>query len=352
MLAVVGGLALVTPSAAYADRVVLMSVGGEAPEELRDDVADALQVAIGAAGHASATETGAATDAPPPTTAAEMRAVADVHQAMYVVYAAVAPLRGGYALHLRVGYAPETRLEELHVEVAADGQASRLADVLTAMLRPAGVGDDAVRLTEVTIADLPTAAPDPVADPGPSDAEREAREEFLRREEEREAQERLAEEQRWENRERYGQRKPMMLSVGVDLRPILSHPSGRTGGVLGGLSARLGHALSFLPGLEIRGVFDLVTGATSGFALGGGAVFLASLFDETPVFIGGGLELGLFQALSGNRVPAFMIRGGVVAAFRPFENVYFEASLPELQVLTSNEGVITLGVSVRGGFRF
>jgi len=142
-----------------------------------------------------------------------------------------------------------------------------------------------------------------------------------------------------------------MASVGLDLRPLVSHDPDRTGGVLGGVSLRIGHRLG-PPELELRGAFDIVSGAASGFTIAGGAVYLHSPLKNNPLFVGGGLEVGMYQSVTGNRVPSFMARVAPVAAYRIADQIYVEAALPELQILTANGGAVSLGVSVRAGARF
>ncbi len=340
-------------------RVVLLRPAGEIPEERIDAVEDQVSEAITAAGFEPTTEGIGTPDGAPPTTANEMRAIAELQRAEYVVFVRVTPGDHFATMLVRVGYAPAERVEEIELTIS-DGShgRQRLVDVLRAMLRPDGVGADAERLVEESHGDMELDAAERTEQTGETDEERARREaeEAARREAaDREAARRLQEqrdaEARFAGREQYGSRAPILFEGGVDVRALLSHDDTRTGGVLGGLSLRLGYALPGVTGLEIRGFFDLVTGATQGFALGGGAAFLVSPW-EYPVFLGGTVEAGYFQGLSGNRVPSFLVRVGGLAVWRFTDDLYLEASLPEFQVLTANSGVLSLGVSVRLGFRF
>jgi len=356
-------------STVRAERVVLLPPRGEAPQERLDAIEEAIAAAIAAVGHGRVTESGVSLDSEPPSTANEMRAIAEMQNAQYLVVTRVTLQSGGYVLFLRVGYAPAGRVEELQVEVQDADQAARLRLVMAAILRPDGLGEDAVRLTEGS-------GTEPVSDEEArrrqeEEAQRAAAEAQRRQEEEARQRgevearerERLEEarrrrQQEWAERERYGQRAPWMFSVGLDLRPLIAHREiiidgqDRGGGVLGGFSLRLGHSFGGLPGFELRGAFDIVTGASSGFVLAGGAVYLASPFRNAPVFIGGGIETGLFQFLSGNTVPSFMVRASPVIVWRATDNIYVEGALPELMLLTANGGAASLGLSVRAGLRF
>ena len=196
-------------SAGAADRVVLVRPTG-ADETRLDDLEDILAQAIQAAGHSAVTErAGVDPNAPPPTTGNEMRAVADLQNAAYVVATELHdPTASTYHLRVRVGYAPESRLEAIDVAVPVTAELPRLIDVLRSMLRPEGLGDEALRLTQDSATseasdsegDAETQA-NPEADvQAQADAEAEA----LRLERERQEAEQ-AEAEAWRTRERYAQ---------------------------------------------------------------------------------------------------------------------------------------------------
>jgi hypothetical protein len=353
---------LLLPAAAAADRVVLLPPTGTASEERLDHVEEALSAAIRAAGHETLTEgtVVAGRDAPPPETANEMTAIAEMQDAQWVVVTRMTDLEGRYELVLRVGYAPQMRIEELQVTVSNAGEAERLTDVLRSMLRPEGVGDDAVRLTEEDAApgDDGSAAEDAARREEEErlrgEQEERSRADFERRERELAEEAERREQEAWDNRERYGARegRVWLIQASADMRAIIAVDSDRDGGLLTGLSARIGRAFEGVPGLELRGAFDVVTGATSGFAVAGGAVYYTSPFTDLPVFIGGTVELGMFQALTGNRVPSFLVRVSPAVAWRVADNIYLEGVFPEFQYLSANGGVGTLGLGVRVGTRF
>ena len=352
---------------ARADRVVLLPPSGTAEVETLDEIEERLAGAIVAVGHEAVTDSAAVgPDAPPPPeTANEMKAVAEMQNAGWVVVPRVTPLPGQYRLHLRVGQAAGPRVEEIEVIVLQANEEERLRDVLGAMLRPEGLGDDAVRLTEPQ--DGPTVQPPPDDEEARRreeeerarlEAEERARQEFEEREAQRRAEEERRAEEAWEARERYGDRGPWMFNVGLDLRPVIAHQEvivegeDRGGGVLGGVSIRGGRSFEGLRGFELRVAADFTTGASSGFGLAAGAVYLFAPFEDTPVFIGAGVEAGWFQFTTGNSVASFMGRVAPVVVWRATEGLYFEAALPELMLLTANGGVGTLGLSIRGGTRF
>lgn len=344
---------------AHADRVVLLPPYGDDDQERLDDLEETLAAAILASGHTALTERSTPEDAAPPETANEMRAIAEMQQAQYLVVARVSSfMHDSYRIAFRVGYAPQGRVEELEALVYTANQADRLREILIAMLRPEGVGEDAARLTEDPAAPGTTGNAEEEArrraeeEARRREEEERARAEFQAREEARRRAEEEAEEREWDEREQYGVEKQWMLSGGFDFRPIIAYDNARDGGILWGFSIRGGRSFAEVPGFEIRAAIDLVLGASNGFAIAGGAAYLFSPFTDIPLHFGLSVELGLFQALSGNRVPSFMFRGAPTVAWRVTDQFYLEAAVFEIQVYSAHGGVATLGGSARAGFRF
>ena len=354
-IGVIGGLA--DPSQARADRVVLIrpttpDEGFEIESRL-DDLEDVLAQAIQANGHAALTEQGNVDpNAPPPTTANQLKAVADLQNALFVVTAELhSRTASTYRVRVRVGYAPESRLEEIDVLVPDNAELPRLIDVLGSMLRPEGLGDDAVRLAQEP--EIPSENQEPPTEPETTSETEDdvAAREAAAAEEARRLQDEANAEEAWQGRERYAQPGSWMVSAGVDIRPLVAFPSDRSGGVLGSLSLRGGRSFSGLDGFEVRAVLDLTIGAQSGFAIGPGAVYMWSPFSGVPIHLGASVELGLAQALTGNRVPQFFARIAPIGAWRLIDQFFLEATLLEVQVLSANGGALTLGASVRAALQ-
>jgi hypothetical protein len=349
-------LALALPAVASADPVILFPPTGEENEEFVDHVEEALADALIALGHQPMNES-LAISAPPPGTGNEMRAVAEMERASWVIIPTVDGTASIYRLHLRVGQATDGRVEELEVTVVGAGEAERLRDVLGAMLRPEGVGDDAVRLTEEPDDAAAEAARAEEEARRLREEEEErareaaAREEFEARERERAEDAERRQRQTWEDREQYGQRSTRwMLSAGVDVRPIVAAPAGATGGFIWGLSARLGYTIEDVDGLEIRAAIDGFGGSSSGFAIGAGAAYLHSFFQDFPLFLGLSVELGLFQPLTGNNSASFMLRAAPTVTWRVTSELHLEAAVAEVMYLSV--GAATVGGALRVAYRF
>ena len=360
-------LALAAAQTARADRVVLEPPNGTAVQERLDEVADALGVAIRAAGHevVPVPPLGPGLPAAPlPTTADEVRNIARQQAAQYVMTATVTPMPGQYRLLLRVGYAPIGRVEELEVNVVEAEEPVRLADIVRSMVRPEGLGDDAVRLAagdaeaEARIeAERQRLAAEERARREEEERARAAREEaqrreLLERERQRTAEREAREREAWANRERYGVGpRPWIVLAGLDVRSLLAHPSERSGGFFGGVELRGGYAIPGVPGLEARAGIDVIFGAISAFTVTVGGVFLASPFSQ-PIFIGGGGDLGLFVGTTGARAVGFTARGGPMISWRGGPRFYVEGTVPELTYITASGGALAIGLSARAGVRF
>lgn len=368
-------LASLITSTALADRVLVLRPAGPASQEALDDFEDAVASAVRSIGHETLSETshGGVQAEEAPRSPNEMRAVAELEGAQWVIFAHVTTLRQDvHQVLFRVGYAPEERVEELNATVYRDDRDERLAAIFAALLRAEGLGDDDVRLTTGYLEQRASrqrgasgsddgATTDSVGDEVDAEGQAQsAREAFERRERERKANADRDAALAWENRERYGEHGGRWIVLGgLDLRPIIAHPArggagaDTAGGVLAAVSGRVGYAMpEWIRGLELRGGLDLVTGASSGLGLGAGAAYLHSFFDDLPVFIGGSAEIGMYAPFTGGRTPFFMVRLSPTGAWRPTENFWLEASLPEFMALIGDGGAATLGLTVRAGFRF
>ena len=368
------------PSLARADRVVLYPVGGSAPDHRIEEIEERLGSVIRALGHEVLAAPGGLSGGERPSTAAQMSGVATAAGATYVVAADVTPMRGQYQLHIMVGYTIAERMEELVVVVVEAEEEARLRDVLAAMLRPQGLGDDAMRLTGV---EDPDAAAQREAEEAArreeeerqraeAEAARAAEEEAARRaEEERAAEEaRRAEEERaaherdaWERRPQYASDGLWAIiagveggyAVGLSPRTVMVGTEQRTiggGGGIGLVQLRVGRAIEGTNGLELRAGADIVFGALNGgLDVVVGATYQFSPFVE-PIYIGAIVDLGLSFAFGGPRDVGFVVRAGAVATWRATEHFYLELALPELGVVTNGSGAFVLGAALRAQYRF
>jgi hypothetical protein len=371
-------LALAAPTAARADDVALLPVDGRADEARLEQVERLAGEILTEQGHRLVPPSESSVPRPP--TSAQMAAIAEGSGALYVVAAEVEPLRAQYRLHVHVYYRPAGRMEELVATVLEAEERERLSDILSAMVRRQGLGEDALRLTGEP-ADPDADAEARAREAREAEEARRQREEEERREAEeaarREAEERRrleeareaeeaarreAEERRrqrerevWEARPRYGAEAPWMAQVVVGGRyaaALGDLPTGaQGGGGLFDLGVRLGRTFEGLEGFELRGGLDFRTGAFTALGVHVGAAWLGSFFVE-PIYIGLGGEIGAIFTLTGARDVGFSGQLSALFAWRPTERFYLEASLPELGVVTPGTGAVTIGASVRAGFRF
>lgn len=355
---------LLSASVAHADRVVVLRATGDAATLDLERIEDQVHEAIRSLSHEAITEGGGMdTQAEAlPETANDMRAIAELRGAEWVVVPIVHDHGDQkYWITLRAGYAAETRVEELDAEVYRVRERERLSALLQAMLRPEGIGEDGLALagedTEGRAAQGDADAQRQLEEE--ERARREAEEAARREQEARDAEEaaRLEAEEAarleaeaYENRDRYGNADGLtMISVGVDLRPIVA--SGRDGGMFGTVGIRVGRGFQSVNGLELRGGVDIGFGQVSAFAVYLGGAYLFSPWT-TPLHLGATLEVGLFYNTSGNRDPAFMGRVSALMAWNFKGAWYLEASLPELMYLSSASGALSIGVGLRLARRF
>ncbi|MBX3269774.1 MAG: hypothetical protein KF729_05915 [Sandaracinaceae bacterium] len=363
------------PALAAAQPVALLPLGGSAAQERLEAVEQRIADQLRAQGLRLAPPAASARVDHPPTSA-QLEAIAEQARATYVVTGEVEAMRGQYRLHLHVYYRPGARLEELLVVVLESDESARLADILRSMVRPDGLGDDALRLTgdedpdararreaeEAARREADEAARREAEEAARLEAEAAARreaEEAARRAEDEAA--RAAEEaarrerEAWAGRAPYGGDGDWMLQLGVGGRYFgtlgVLPASAQGGGGLFDAALRLGRSFREVEGFELRGGLELTTGAFSGMAIHVGAAWLGSPIVE-PVFIGAAAELGVLFTFTGARDAGFSARVSAVIAWRPVEHFYLEASLPELGYVSPGAGALTIGASVRAGYRF
>ncbi|MEM7449347.1 MAG: hypothetical protein AAF355_14030 [Myxococcota bacterium] len=346
---------LSAPAEVRADAVLLLRpIGapvaddGSATRSEIDDVEDAIADAVLAEGHRAQTEFGAAASADAqaaPSTANEMRAIAELQHVAWVVQPEVVRYDAAeYRLRIKVFMLRDLRIEEALVTIVRAREAADLGELMRHALSDEGIGDfdlDAARRARQ--AEFQQQQEEEARAQAAAEAQRER---------ERKAQatedKRLARQQR----ERYdGSTGRRMIQLGFGARGLLTHDSDGTGGTLYSTEGRFGYVIESVPGLELRAGLDAVGGSVGGMALHGGAAYLASPFTRTPIHFGGSLEIGWFQGFTGNKRAAFMLRTGGLLAFRLTDQLYLEASAPEL-TLFSRGTAIAVGASARLGYRF
>ncbi len=363
-----------TPGVALAEQVELFPVGGTAEGSTLTMAQSHIRQAIVALGHTLVDGSGTR-----PTTAAEFTAAAASTRSVYVVLADIEPHPGHYGLHVWVGSVDANRVEELFVDVLLEDEDSRLHDVLGSMLRPQGLGEDALRLSaEETDAErarrlaAEAAARQAELDrQHQAEADAAAAAEAQRRADEAERA-RLADEERqrreqadrdaaqsaqqaWDHRPLYGAGGAWMIQLGGAGGGAVQYgahnPHVPDAGALGLVQLRLGRAIDGTGGLELRAGADVFFGLGAGLDLVVGATYQLTPTTE-PIHLGVIAELGLSIAFQGPRDVGFLLRAGAVASWNPTGGLYFELALPELGVMTNGSGALVFGASLRVGYRF
>lgn len=333
---------------ARAEPVVVLPARGTLPVEDLVAFEERTFDAVEAAGHAAFGERGAlqAPEASRPETANELRAVAEMQGATYAVDPAFHPAdRGRVRVLFRVGYAPETRVEELEIEVPGDAPEPMMREAIALLLRPEGAGPEAAdRLAEAEAARRAALAE---AARREAEAAREAREAAAAAE--REAQEAAEEAARPGP---YGEGRSWMLGAGLAARPIIAKPANALGGTVGSVDLVGGYAFEGVPGLEARASAELWFGDAGAFALTVGAVYLFQPFGDLPLFVGPGVDVGWAQHTTGSHSASLLLRAKPVVAWRLSESLQLEAVLPEIQYLSADGGSALLGFGARLGARF
>lgn len=331
------------PSLASADKVAVLPIAGEATQERRDAIEDAVMSAARGAGHEALFSPIGAGNVRP-STSSEFLSTAQAQSAAYVVSAEVPIVfPAQYRLRLVVFTVASRRIEEFDANIPFEEEASRLLTILTAMLRPDGLGEDAATLlapsepTEPTEPTVPPNVPPAATTPAPTPIQT--------------TNEAPAAETPFE---RYGEAESpvWLVQLGAFAESALFRdPRSKGTPWLGGIQARVGRTFTAVPGLEARAGLDLYWGGANAMALTVGAAYFFSPFDY-PVFIGPEAALGWQQFLSGSRDAAFVFKAGAVATWRATGQLYVEASLPIFEASSAGTGLLSMGLAARVGYRF
>ena len=359
------GAAAAAPSVAdaQAQRVVLLPATGSVPLEDRDTIEDRLASAVRGLGFEVLSEGGAlqVQEQALPETANDMRAVAELQGARWALLPIVHDADAqAYWLTLRVGYAPDTRVEELDAEVRRANEDARLSALLAAILRPEGLGEEGSLLAGQDTEGRALEG-DQAAVAARADDEERAREEAAEQERQAAAEAEAARETEqaeqaavdaYANRDRYGVADgSSLVSVGLGARSLVKVGDGGSGGALGTLELRYGRGLAALPGLELRAGLDLLFGAVGGFDVHVGAAYFVSVFSF-PLHLGAVVEGGLFMPVTGQRRPGGMVRASLLAAYNVGGGWYAELSAPGFTWISNGGGAMALGASAHLGLRF
>lgn len=315
---------LVQSSIARADQVVYLPTKGEGSTADLEGIDAALERTLGELGHQSAkSETREF-----PTTSAERDALAGRYQAQWIVEGYVGRSDDKrYRLRLQASYTPADRIEEIEVDVERKQESARLKEVLAAMLRPEGLGDEALRLSQESTKSKEGKAEERAE--GQKDAAPDA-------------SERALSAHHW------------ITAIRGSGHGILTRDTQNNGeSALGGSCLQLQYAPPPLPRLRLGLSFGFFGGATTALGYSANVAYLiGELGSSSRWHWGVTADLGVFQGLSGSRNVAFMARTGPLLVWSPNDRFEIQIVPPELLVLSSGGGVLALGGSLGLGWRF
>lgn len=362
-VAVCVALCAATPSTAHAERVLVLrpdpaiGSGRQADADLLARAEGATIAALVSMSHEPIRDESSA-----PATDLEITTRGADRGAAFVVRIRPTPTQAGYVAHVTVFDVRTGTSREASGEIVPLREVGQLVALMTPLMvteaggsEPATAADPGADADTGADSDADTDSDaDPEADSDPDETGgggvSEAQGAWGERERERQE---TAQREAWENRERYGVPKPILIQGGLSMRPILNGPDALGSSVLGAVELRFGYGLPSTPGLEFRGSLEGVFGAVSGFSLMGGAVYLFSPFIDAPVHFGPSLEIGWLQGFADGFTQAFFaIRAAHVVSWRFGGDWYLEGAIPELGVLAANGAAVTLGLSARVGHRF
>ena len=313
---------------AYGARVALVPFGGEADPALVRQAETLARDALGERRDAMATADEVTRSArrlglalPLSTTDQHLR-LGRALAVEYVLAGRVTPLAGQYNLALTVYQVSDGRTEVLEQVIVAGGSEDVVPRMLERLLRPGGLGEE----------------PDPAQQQQLEQRQQEEqrRQEELRRQEEQREQEeqrqqeeqrRLQEQRRQEEERRrhpptppqpllsYTPDSPLGLRAGLGLGFLLGEKPTNRGPAIAIFRAQGAYTLLYKFGLEARAGLDIAFGTTGYFSVLVGGGMTPPVIRGVPLYVGGGVDLGLFVNTSGARNAFFQLRPSARAVY-------------------------------------
>lgn len=270
-------------------------------------------------------------------TSDQLRAAGRSSTADWVSYGRVAVHGATYRLELEVCQVDTGRVESLNREVEAPKAADQIAEMLTLMLRPEGVGN----------ADIPwLAAPAPTAPPPankPPPTEVKVHPPTAAK----------PPPPAPEVRHPYAEKHPLALGIPITLLGAIRRSSGASGSATSlHVGVELAYALDALPGLELRGAAQGSAAGPGSAFVDAGARYMFGLLPTKRLYVGPELRLGLFGTLGGDRTTRFLLHNAAVVALGLGERIQIEAAGDLLFAPGGQAALILGGGSLRGLFRF
>ena len=309
---------------AYGARVALVPFGGEADPALVRQAETLVREALGDRRDAIATADEVTRSvrtlslALPLSTTDQHLRLGRALGVEYVVAGRVTPLAGQYNLALTVYQVSDGRTEVLEQVVVASDSEDVVPRMLERLLRPGGLGEE----------------PDPGQEEQRRLEEQRRVEELRRQEEQREQEEQRQQEEqrRLEQQRREEQRRqhppapprpllsytpdsPLGLRGGLGLGFLLGEKPTNRGPAIAIVRAQAAYMLLYKFGVEARAGIDVAFGTTGYFSLLVGGGMTPPVIRGVPLYLGGGVDLGLFVNTSGAREAFFQLRPSARAVY-------------------------------------
>lgn len=228
-----------------------------------------------------------------------------------------------YRVELEAYEIDSGRLESLAREVVPDSAPEEIAEMIAFLVRPGGIGPNAVfpwagmgpRKPKPKPKPPPPPPPPKPAAPPPPPAPKHV----------------------------YAENRPLALGASVGITNALSRPDTARGPSWAmPIGATLGYAFAEVPGLEARGVFTSQVIGPKALEISAGARYAIPIVPQIRLFVGPEVLLGTHVAIGADKTARFLAHGAAFAALGIGEQLQLELA-GDLAAALGGSGTLVLG---------
>lgn len=228
-----------------------------------------------------------------------------------------------YRVELEACEVQSGRVESLAREVVPETAPEELAEMIGFLVRPGGIGPNAVFPWQGMGPRKPKAKPKPPPPPPPPAPPKP---------EEPPAPKHV-----------YAENHPLALGASIGITNALARPEGARGPSWAmPIGLAFGYALTDVPGLELRGIFTSQVVGPKALEISAGGRYAIGVLPQYRVFVGPEVLLGTHVAIGADKTARFLAHGAAFAAIGIGEQLQLEIA-GDLGAALGGSGTLVLG---------
>lgn len=238
-----------------------------------------------------------------------------------------------YRVELEACEVESGRVESVAREVVPESASEEIAEMLAFLVRPGGIGPNAVfpwagqgpRKPKPKPKPPPPPQPPPPPPPPPKPVKKYA----------------------------YGENAPFALGASIGVSNAISRPDNARGPSWAvPIGVAFGYALADVPGLEARGIFTSQVIGPKALELSGGGRYAIPILPQYRLFAGPEALIGVHVAIGAEKTARFIAHGAAFVAIGVSDNLQFELAADIAGAFGGSGTLVLGGGTARALFRF